>query len=253
MSKLKIEDIRNDLSERGWKLISSEYKNLNTELELECPEGHKVFKSYKSLRRNYICPVCKSSPFKNREEIVVGSKGNKFRILALDQATGITGWSIFDDKELIKYGVVSPNEKFDKATRISIIRQWLIGMITSIEPDIILLEDIQLQDFHKSFPGQKVKYDNIGITTFKVLAELIGVLENVAHELSIPLKIIHSATWRSVVGVSGRSRADKKKSAQLLVKKWYDVLVSEDEADAICIGRYGAETFKKDVEMFNWE
>ena len=40
MAKLKIEDIRKDLEERGWKLISTEYKNLETELEMECPEGH---------------------------------------------------------------------------------------------------------------------------------------------------------------------------------------------------------------------
>ena len=49
MAKLKIEDIRNDLESKNWKLISTEYKNLDTELEMECPEGHRVFKNYKSI------------------------------------------------------------------------------------------------------------------------------------------------------------------------------------------------------------
>lgn len=253
MAKLKIEDIRKDLEERGWKLISTEYKNLETELEMECPEGHKVFKNYKSIRKNYGCPVCKNNPYKNCDSIVIPNKGKKFRILALDQATVISGWSVFDDKELVKYGIISPNEKFDKTTRISIVKQWLIGTIDSIKPDLILFEDIQLQDFNNSFSGQKKQHDNIGVTTFKVLAELIGVLENAAYEAGVPFKIVHSATWRKDVGINGRTRADKKKSAQMLVKRWYDVQVSEDEADAICIGRYGSNNFKKEIEMVSWE
>ena len=39
----------------------------------------------------------------------------------------------------------------------------------------------------------------------------------------------------------------------MLVKRWYDVQVSEDEADAICIGRYGSNNFKKEIEMVSWE
>ena len=40
---------------------------------------------------------------------------------------------------------------------------------------------------------------------------------------------------------------------QLLIKKWCDVSVTEDEADAIGIGRYVSENFTKTVEMFQWE
>lgn len=254
MAKLKIEDVKADIESKGWKLLSTSYKNLDTELELECPEGHKVFKNYKSLRRNYECPICKKNPYKNCESIVIPKKNaNSFRILALDQATIITGWAIFDDKKLIKYGVFSVNEKFDKPNRISILREWLINMIDSTEPDLVILEDIQLQDFEKKFPGQKGKNDFVGVTTFKVLAELLGTLENAIYSSQIPYKIVHSATWRAGVKVTGRSRSDKKKSAQMLVKKWYDVQVSEDEADAICIGKYGSMEFKKEVPMISWE
>ena len=37
---INIYSVTNDLESQGWKLISTEYKNLNTELEMLCPEGH---------------------------------------------------------------------------------------------------------------------------------------------------------------------------------------------------------------------
>lgn len=41
--KFKIEDIKKEFENKKWQLLSEEYKNLNTELEAYCPEGHKVY------------------------------------------------------------------------------------------------------------------------------------------------------------------------------------------------------------------
>ena len=38
---INIYTVANHLESEGWKLISNSYKNLNTELEMECPNGHK--------------------------------------------------------------------------------------------------------------------------------------------------------------------------------------------------------------------
>jgi len=38
---INIYSVANHLQENGWQLISTEYKNLNTELEMICPAGHK--------------------------------------------------------------------------------------------------------------------------------------------------------------------------------------------------------------------
>jgi hypothetical protein len=38
---------------------------------------------------------------------------------------------------------------------------------------------------------------------------------------------------------------------QLIAKKWYDISLSDDEADAVGIGRYAADLNK--IEVFNWE
>ena len=40
MAKITIDQIKEELSADGWKILSSEYKNLDTELIFECPNGH---------------------------------------------------------------------------------------------------------------------------------------------------------------------------------------------------------------------
>ena len=61
-------------------------------------------------------------------------------------------------------------------------------------------------------------------------------------------------TWRAHCQVKGKTRADKKRSLQLLVKDWFDVSVTEDEADAIGIGKYASETHTaRKVEWQDWE
>ena len=38
-----------------------------------------------------------------------------------------------------------------------------------------------------------------------------------------------------------------------LVKEWFDISISNDEADAIGIGKYVAEVLNKNVVTYNWE
>lgn len=40
---------------------------------------------------------------------------------------------------------------------------------------------------------------------------------------------------------------------QNLVKKWFDISVSDDCADAIGIGKYVAERHQKKTEIVSWE
>ena len=46
--------------------------------------------------------------------------------------------------------------------------------------------------------------------------------------------------------------ADQKRAAQLLVKEKYDKNVTQDEADAICIGLYMVEKHMKNNEMIDF-
>ena len=63
VSKIKIEEIRAELEQEKWSLISNSYKNLDSELIVECPEGHRVYSTWKKLRIKKECPVCKQNIF----------------------------------------------------------------------------------------------------------------------------------------------------------------------------------------------
>jgi hypothetical protein len=73
------------------------------------------------------------------------------------------------------------------------------------------------------------------------------------RDLGIPFEICPTNTWRAHCKVKGQSRTDKKRSMQIITKKLFDVTVSEDEADAIGIGKYMAEAVVKNNQIFNWE
>ena len=159
MSKIKVEDIREELQKDGWKLISDEYKNLDSEMVFECEEGHKVYSSWKKIRNKRECPICKNNFFKEQDTKVIPKKNGVKRTLALDQSTRITGWSIYDGKELIKYGVFVTSFD-DEIQRDYTIKNWLINMINNWHPDYVGLEGIQYQQ-------------NMGVTTFETLGALI--------------------------------------------------------------------------------
>lgn len=243
MSKINIEVIQQECENNHWKVISEEYKNLDTEMLFECPEGHRVNLPWKKLRGKMDCPICKINIYKEQDEKIIAKPRGVTRVLAIDQATHISGFSIYDNEKLVKYGTFETTQD-TPVERLQAIRNWLISMVHSWQPDYVGIEGIQLQE-NKEY--------RIGVTTFEALARLQGCLMLACYDLNIPFEICPTNTWRKHCSVKGRSRTDKKRSMQLLTKKWFDVTVSEDEADAIGIGRYMAENVVKNRQITNWE
>lgn len=112
-------------------------------------------------------------------------------------------------------------------------------MIDNWQPDYIGIEGIQYQA-------------QIGVTTFQTLARLQGILMDTCYEANIPYKICPTNTWRTHCGVTGSSRADKKRSIQLKIKDWYGLSLDEDTSDAAGIGKYLADTLAPKVEIVQW-
>lgn len=243
--RIKYDDIKKLVADAGWQLVSTEYKNLDTEMEFICNEGHQVLAPWKKLRNKLECPICKKNQYYNIPKEVVAKPKGVQRVLALDQATKITGYSIFDGERLIRYGVFETDNS-DTMIRYKMLRDWLICMINIWNPDIIAIEGIQFQENLGSV--------KVGVTTFEALARLQGILLMVCTDLKVQSEICHTAVWRQYCGVKGRTRTDKKNSMRLLAKEWFDVNVTEDEADAIGIGKYAANTFKKknQVVYMDW-
>lgn len=157
-------------------------------------------------------------------------------ILALDQATRISGYCIFQGDNLKSYGKITPSSK-DIGKRFCEIKKTVKNLIDIFKIDKVYFEDIQLQE-------------NVGnnVQTFKVLAQLQGMLITMFTEMNIPYEIIHSTTWKSHLRIEGKSRKLQKANAQAYVNKTYSIQASEDEADAICIATY-ARTYKP---PFDW-
>ena len=117
-------------------------------------------------------------------------------------------------------------------SRKAALKEW--------EPDFVGVENIQLQRYGE-------KYTDVQVKTFQTLANLQGVLFDTIFEACIDSDLVRSSEWRSYCGINdGDSHRDaKKKQAQAKVKIWYDINCSEDEADAICIGKYFCGKLKK--------
>ena len=157
-------------------------------------------------------------------------------IIALDQSTQLTGYAIFQDKDLIAHGVFSPSGDYEH--RIVKLRQWLLDKLEPLKSNVeVYFEDIQLQDLGGG---------NIGVTTFKKLAHVQGALIVTCIEEDVPYTIVPAATWRKTCGVKGRVRSEYKPAAQAHVLEKYGIQATEDEADAICIGEYGVKNFSLD-------
>lgn len=239
MSRISIDEIKNILSQDNWVLLSEKYKNLDCNLEFQCNNGHTVIAPWKKIRVNRICPICMRESLKTKEFKNTKKKKEEYRILALDQATYTSGYSVFSNKHLIDFGTFSIKDN-DEIERGLKVKQWLISLIEQYQVDFVAIEGIQFQQ-------------QIGVTTFETLARLQGILAVTCLEENIPYKIIPTNTWRSHCGVSGRSRVDKKRSMQRLVKEWFDIQPTEDECDAIGIGKYISDIYTPKVQVVDWE
>ena len=233
---INIYTVANHLETEGWKLISDSYKNLNTELEMECPEGHRQFQTYGNWRKHPICEKCMAGdPYKIKKNKVPVKDTDTIRVLALDAATNITGYSIYDNRDLVSYGTFKTSgERAEE--RIHEVKEWLKAAIAAWEPDFVGIENIQLQSFGNN------QYQ---VETYRVLANLQGVLIDTLFEACIDHDLVSVNTWRNYCNVGqGTGRENKKKQAQDKVKLWYNQNCTQDEADAICIGKYFAHLLK---------
>jgi Holliday junction resolvasome RuvABC endonuclease subunit len=156
------------------------------------------------------------------------------KLLSLDQSSRVTGYAFFDNGKLMQSGTISLSDD-DIGNRLVQLRDTINQFITEWEIDYVIYEDIQLQDKIKNV-GAADGVNNVA--TFKILAEVIGVLEELFAELNIAHSAVLATQWKSAVGIKGKYRAEQKQNAQAYVQKHYGLAVSEDESDAICIGSY---------------
>lgn len=145
-------------------------------------------------------------------------------LLALDQASRVTGYALFKDNKLVKFGKFNLTSD-DIGERLVDFREHIVDFIENQDIDEVVFEDIQQQN-------------NVAnnVQTFKILAEVYGVLLEVLTGYRVKHSSVLAASWKSTLGIKGRTRPEQKRNAQQYVEDNYGVKATQDECDAICIG-----------------
>lgn len=159
------------------------------------------------------------------------------KLLALDQASHTSGYSIFYDDKLEAYGKFTFDDE-DIGERLYKIREKVIELIDKYDINEVAFEDIQLQN-------------NVGnnVKTFKILAEVFGIIYELVTEKKIPHTAVLAGTWKSSLGIKGKNRQEQKRNAKEYVIQTYGVKPTQDEADAICIGSHMTNKPKANITV----
>lgn len=234
MGRLSHQQIADELFAQGYELVDdSNYTTLNSNIIIRCPQGHLIETSLANFRRpSFTCPVCdKDIKFVN-PTIVPHKKG--YRVIAFDQATENFGLSIFDDNQLVFYSLYTFSG--DVVSRLTKIKKFITEIVLPLwQPDYVVMEDIQ--------------YQYGAVLTYKILAMLLGVIEVACNEANVKYEVVSPNVWRKYAGTAGKSRREEKMLSVAVVREKYGVKVSDDVAEAILIGRYGAMNHKPEIKM----
>lgn len=149
------------------------------------------------------------------------------RLLALDQASRVTGVAIFDDGELVKYGTFEIKSNQELGKRLTQFLESLDKLYAVYHFDAVAYEDIQLQMGN--------------VETYKKLAYIQAMILFWCEKHEKNLYCLSPSHWRKILkdkyGMSwGRKRAEQKQTAIDFIQEHYKKEVDSDTADAICIG-----------------
>lgn len=154
------------------------------------------------------------------------------KILAFDQSTKISAYSIFVDGWYVEHGCIDLHKMKDTSERIRAMGVELGKIIEKYSPNKVILEEVAQQ----SNP-----------LTLKLLARIQGVIIGFCAAHNIETYIVEPSKWRSVllfkIG-SGVKRAELKEQAANYVKNVYGLDLSEDENEAICINEAAHKIYK---------
>lgn len=158
------------------------------------------------------------------------------KTLALDQAARTSGWAFFKDGALKECGTFTIKPTLSMARRLGAFWEHLNDLYYTLEFDQLVYEGIQYQNNAETH--KKLAYIQAAIL-------LWSDFEDIPAEEMIP------SHWRKVLSEKfhikfGGKRAEQKRAAQAFVGDKYGLDVSEDCADAVCIGTaYMAQKTKR--------
>lgn len=150
--------------------------------------------------------------------------------ISFDQATGASGYSVYEDRKLLYFGKFKCEGEF--FSKVLETKKETLRLIKKINEDYpkekikVIFEDIQQQQ---------------NVETFKKLAQLQGTLiVAVMEEFGYQPDVYYASSWKAFSKVKGKNRAEQKRNAQAKVLELFGEKVTQDEADAILLGRFAS-------------
>lgn len=151
--------------------------------------------------------------------------GVSMRLCSCDQSTNRSGVAILEDGVPVFYTVIDHSKEKDVPTRIKNMFLDLVKVIDQNNIDSLVVEAVQFQN---------------NLKAMEMLSQLQGMCIATALLRDIPISSPMPVEWRKVLGFqqgAGVKRPELKAQAIKYVKENFGLDVSEDEAEAICIGR----------------
>lgn len=145
------------------------------------------------------------------------------RILAFDQSTKISAYSVFTDGKYTECGIIDLHKTKDTSERIRAMGVELCKIITTYKPDKVVMEEVAQQS---------------NALTLKLLARIQGIIIGFCAAHNIETYIIEPSKWRSVLQFkqgAGVKRQELKAQSIEYIKNAYNLDLSEDECESICI------------------
>ena len=155
------------------------------------------------------------------------------KILAFDQSTKVTGWSIFDEGQYVTSGVIDLHlSKETTEKRSEKMAVEICKLIEGSKPDIVIIEEVALTS---------------NAQTLKLLARIQGVAIGFCAAHNIPLHILEPTRWRSALNYRQGpkvKREELKQQSKDFVKEHFGFKnFSEDRCEAICINEAAQRIF----------
>jgi Holliday junction resolvasome RuvABC endonuclease subunit len=160
------------------------------------------------------------------------------KILALDQSTRITGYSVFDNGKYVKSGAIDLHKIKDTDERSKQMAVEICKLIGDTSPDITIIEEVQQQS---------------NVSTVIKLARIQGVAIGFCAAHNIDLHILTPTRWRSALGYQqgpGIKREQLKQQSRDFVKNVLGLSIeSEDENEATAINEAAHRIYEFDDEI----
>lgn len=145
------------------------------------------------------------------------------KILAIDISLNHYGYSLWDKRQLVKYG--SEKIKLDSSKeKMDLMYRKIYALVSYLKPDLVLSEQM---------------WFGANARVFGTLSQLNGIIFAITKMFNIDVEFLNIKKYRSFLGIK-----DKKQMFSF-VKSFYDIK-NDDESDAIAIGMYGIQNFNNE-------